>query len=67
MFGNMIKALARRQEAAPKRHALLDRLSDTVDAYAAYRMQTSVPAFELRRADRTNAERRQQLRQVTAH
>jgi len=62
MFGNMFNPASRR--GASKRHGLLSRLSEAVDAYAAHRMQMAVPEFEQRRAEREITRYRQQLRRA---
>ena len=64
MFGNMFNNAPRRQTGAPTRHGLFSRLSEAVDAYAAYRMQMAVPEFEQRRADREITRCRQQMRRA---
>jgi len=63
MIGNMIKAVSRQQRGASKLPGLLSRLSESVDAFAAHRMQMAVPEYALRRAERAAA----QSRQATAH
>ena len=60
----MFTTTSRRQSGAPKRRGLLNRLSEAVDAYAAYRMQMAVPEFELRRAEREITRYRQQMRRA---
>jgi len=55
---------SRGESSAPKRRGLLNRLSEAVDAYAAYRMQMAVPEFELRRAARAVTRYRQQMRRA---
>ena len=64
MFGHMF-GNARRQQGGLKRHGLISRLSDAVDAYATYCMRRAVPEFELRRVERQIS--RRQMRPATAH
>jgi len=66
MFGNMF-GNARRQQGGPRRHGLVSRLSDAVDAYATYRIQRAVPEFELRRVERQVSRYRRQMRHAATH
>ena len=47
---------------ASKRLGLLSRLVDTVNAYAAHRMQMAVPEFEQRRIEHEIIRYRRQMR-----
>ena len=60
MFGYLQNTALSR--SASKRHGLLSRLADAVDAYAAHRMQMAVPEFEQRRAEREITRYRRQMR-----
>lgn len=60
MFAYLQNATSHR--GASKRHGLLNRLADAVDAYAAHRMQMAVPEFEQRRAEREITRYRRQMR-----
>ena len=60
MFANMFNTAPRR--GASKRHGLLSRLAEAVDAYAAHRMQMAVPEFEQRRTEREITRYRRQMR-----
>ena len=62
MFRTMFNTAPRR--GASKRHSLLSRLSDVLDAYAAHRTQMAVPEFEQLRAEREIARYRQQMRRA---
>lgn len=62
MFGKMFNTASPR--GGSKRHDLLSRLSEAVDAYAAHRMQMAVPEFEQRRAEREITQYRQQMRRA---
>jgi hypothetical protein len=56
MFGTMFTTASRRQRR--KRHGLVNRLSEALDAYASHRMQMAVSEFEQRRAKRVISQMR---------
>ena len=64
MFRKMFETASRRQTDVSGRPGLLNRLSEAVDAYAAYRMQMAVPEFGLRRAEREITRHRQQMQRA---